>query len=295
MPFEITNLTTGKVVGVWHLDEGTRYKDLDLYDNCTETCSSTQWCNNGTCKELIGVKDCYWEPGEKIAFKLDEISTLTQSISEEYTFDLYADFGIFYGADYDSSITYSTGDYVKRNGMLWQAMSSISANNEPTLWIDSDEDGINENSWKPVYAGRNGSWWNDGDELIIEPTNWYADGDAWIADFSQIGLKTDINEDDLSKIRVVPNPYFSHSRFDETATSRLMWFTHLPTLCDISIFTISGELVTTLEHNSEFSGQESWDLRSGNGDEVAPGLYIYTVEAGNDDKFKHIGKFAIVR
>jgi hypothetical protein len=124
------------------------------------------------------------------------------------------------------------------------------------------------------------------------------DGDAWIADFSQIGAKTAIEEEDLSNISVVPNPYFSHSRFDETATSRLMWFTHLPTYCYISIYTVSGELVTSFEHNDEFSGQEPWNLRSGNGDEVSPGLYIYTVESGNGssyNEFKHIGKFAIVR
>ena len=49
---------------------------------------------------------------------------------------------------------------------------------------------------------------------------------------------------------------------------------------------------------NEFIGQEPWNLKSGNGDEVAPGLYIYTIESGNGssyDKFKHIGKFAIVR
>jgi hypothetical protein len=77
-----------------------------------------------------------------------------------------------------------------------------------------------------------------------------------------------------------------------------MWFTHLPTYCYIAIYTVSGELVTSFEHNDIFSGQESWDLKTGNGDEVAPGLYIYTVESGNGssyDKFKHIGKFAIVR
>ena len=289
LPFEITNLTTDKVVGIYHTDRGTHYKDIGVYTNCDPTCSPTQWCNNGVCTELVGAKDCYWQRGENIAFKLDEISTLTEDVTEEYTFDLYITFATYGGAPYDSSKTYNDGTYVRDSGGLWVASGSISPYTEPTLWIDNNNDGINDNPWKPSYP------WEDGDELLIEPTNWYADGDAWIADFSQIGLKTDINEDDLSKISVVPNPYFSHSRFDETATSRLMWFTHLPTLCDISIFTISGELVTTLEHNDEFIGQESWDLRSGNGDEVAPGLYIYTVEAGNDDKFKHIGKFAIVR
>tara|TARA_B110000467_G_C18325078_1_gene488319 strand:+ start:61 stop:2712 length:2652 start_codon:yes stop_codon:yes gene_type:complete len=300
LPFQITNRTTGKVVGVYHTDKGTNYKDSELYSNC-ETCSSTQWCNNGTCKELLGAKDCFWEQGEQIAFKLDSVSTLTEVDTEEYTFDLYLNYAMFGGSPYDSSISYGAGDYIKRSGMRWIARSAISANTEPSSWIDSNDDGENDNPWEPVYA------WDDGDELIIEPTNWYVDGDAWIADFSQIGRKTIINKEDLSKISVVPNPYFSHSQFDETANSRLMWFTHLPTYCYISIYTVSGELVRSFEHSDEFSGQESWDLRSGNGDEVSPGLYIFTVESGNPstniadelmngyDEFKHVGKFAIVR
>ena len=292
LPFQITNLTTDRVVGVYHTDKGTHYKDSELYSNCTETCSSTQWCNNGTCKELLGAKDCFWEQGEQIAFKLDSVSTLTEIDTEEYTFDLYINYAQYGGAPYDSSIAYAAGDYIKRSGMRWIARSAISANTEPSSWLDYDEDGENDNPWEPVYA------WDDGDELIIEPTNWYVDGDAWIADFSQIGRKTDIDKEDLSKISVVPNPYFSHSQFDETANSRLMWFTHLPTYCYISIYTVSGELVRSFEHSDEFSGQESWDLRSGNGDEVSPGLYIFTVESGNSssyDQFKHVGKFAIVR
>ena len=70
LPFKVTNITTDKAVGVYHTDKGTHYKDLGLYSNCTETCSGTQWCNNGTCTEFVGAKDCYWERGENIAFKL---------------------------------------------------------------------------------------------------------------------------------------------------------------------------------------------------------------------------------
>ena len=312
LPFEIYNLTTGALVKATHSDFGSQYGQDD--DNCIDDCGDDKWCNNGECQYLKGYKDCYWQRNENIAFTDDPVNT-TQTIVNatdecddscgelqwcsnltgacedlaEYTFDLQINFATFGGSPYDSSLAYSAGDFVRRNAMLWRASSSIAPNIEPTSWQDEDGDGINDNPWQPVYG------WEDGDEVIIEPTRWYVDGDAWIADLSQIGLKTDIDDDDLSKISVVPNPYFSHSRFDETATSRLMWFTHLPTLCDISIYTVSGELVTILEHNDEFSGQESWDLRSGNGDEVAPGLYIYRVEAGNDDEFKHIGKFAIVR
>jgi len=317
LPFEVYNLTTGALVEVLHTDRGSQYQEDD--DNCIDDCGDEKWCNNGECQYLKGYKDCYWQKNENIAFKYDPVNTtetITNAVNScgdscsdlqwckddvcvdlaEYTFDLkiiFETYGYGYSAaPYDSSLTYSTGSYVRRSAMLWEATSSITPNIEPTSWIDSNDDGSNDNPWKPIYN------WEDGDELIIEPTSWYVDGDAWIADFSQIGRRTDIDVEDLSKISVVPNPYFSHSRFDETANSRLMWFTHLPTYCYISIYTVSGELVTSFEHNDEFSGQESWDLRSGNGDEVAPGLYIYTVESGNGssyNEFQHIGKFAIVR
>ncbi len=286
IPFEITNLTTGKVVAVYHTDYGTMYNE----DNCTEICASDQWCNNGVCEDLKGYKDCFWEVNENIAFKKDTVSTSTEIDSEEYTFDLQIDFRLFMMASrYDSSASYAVGDIVRRSEMVWEAVSEVSPEIYPTDWIDSNDDGVNDNPWNPVYP------WNDGDEIIIQPTSWYVDGDAWIADFSQLGKKLTIEENHLENVSVVPNPYFVNSRFDETPESRLMWFTHLPTECYISIYTVSGELVTSFNHADNFDGQASWDLRTGNGDEVAPGLYIYTVESGSNYQFKHIGKFAIVR
>ena len=58
-------------------------------------------------------------------------------------------------------------------------------------------------------------------------------------------------------------------------------FTHLPTRCNISIYTIVGEHVTTIKHEDQFDGNEWWNLRTGNdqnGDEIAPGLYLYVIE-----------------
>ena len=71
--------------------------------------------------------------------------------------------------------------------------------------------------------------------------------------------------------------------------------------CTIKIFTVTGELVNTLAHNLENdydgntadTGNEWWDLRTYNNQEVAPGLYIYVVEASSGEKY--IGKFAVVR
>ena len=56
---------------------------------------------------------------------------------------------------------------------------------------------------------------------------------------------------------------------------------------------IIGHRVITLNHYDEYDSNEWWDLKNGSGQEVAPGLYIYTVEAGNLEP--HIGKFAVVR
>ena len=100
-----------------------------------------------------------------------------------------------------------------------------------------------------------------------------------------------------NNINVVPNPYFVHSNFNETEYSRKIRFTHLPEKCTISIFTISGEKVISLNHEDETDGNHWWNLRSVNNQEVAPGLYIFTVEnltpGFKNEKF--VGKFAIVR
>ena len=72
-----------------------------------------------------------------------------------------------------------------------------------------------------------------------------------------------------------------------------MRFINLPQQCRITIFTITGERVVTLNHYNEYDSNEWWNLKNGKGQEIAPGLYIYTVESGNLEP--HIGKFAVVR
>ena len=97
----------------------------------------------------------------------------------------------------------------------------------------------------------------------------------------------------LDEIKVVPNPYVVRSRFNESPTSRKMRFTNLPQDCRITIFTVTGEVVRVLDHSSQFDGNEWWDLRTGNNQEVAPGLYIYHVESQNGKE--KVGKFAVIR
>jgi hypothetical protein len=104
---------------------------------------------------------------------------------------------------------------------------------------------------------------------------------------------------DLDKIAVVPNPYVGAASWEPTSQTvgrgeRRIYFIHLPTECTIRIYTISGSLVKTLTHSSTLAdGQESWDLISKDGMDIAFGVYIFQIDApGIGNK---IGKFAIIK
>jgi hypothetical protein len=69
---------------------------------------------------------------------------------------------------------------------------------------------------------------------------------------------------------------------------------HLPSQCTIRIYTISGKFVDEIQHSSSMSdGQESWDLVSKDGMDIAFGVYVYQVDA--PDVGQKIGKFAVIK
>ena len=98
---------------------------------------------------------------------------------------------------------------------------------------------------------------------------------------------------------VVPNPYveaasFEPARFNVTGRGeRRMEFRGLPSSCTIRIYTVRGDLVQTLRHESSLEGFEAWNLRTKDNLEVAPGLYIFHVDAPGIGT--HVGKFAIIK
>ena len=104
---------------------------------------------------------------------------------------------------------------------------------------------------------------------------------------------------DLDKIAVVPNPYIGAASWEPASRNvgrgeRRIYFIHLPNECTIRVYTISGKLVQTIKHNSTISdGQESWDLVSKDGMDIAYGMYVYHVDApGIGEK---INRFAIMK
>ena len=102
-----------------------------------------------------------------------------------------------------------------------------------------------------------------------------------------------VTDDDLDLIKVVPNPYIISAEWELDANYKQLCFTNLPTECDIHIYTLSGERVISLHHESETDGWEWWNLLSFNQQEIAYGCYIYVVETPSGKK--KIGKFVVLR
>ncbi len=99
-------------------------------------------------------------------------------------------------------------------------------------------------------------------------------------------------------VGVYPNPYRVGSYFDsprgDVELGRKIWFTGLPAHCRIQVFTLNGEVVKTLSHNDETSGQEPWDLLSEPVRAIATGLYIYVVEDLQTGEVQR-GKLVIIK
>jgi hypothetical protein len=98
--------------------------------------------------------------------------------------------------------------------------------------------------------------------------------------------------DDLEMIRVIPNPYRSSADWEYGGQRRVV-FIGLPATATIRIYTVAGALVRTLRHDNPESDQESWDLKNSDGDEVAAGLYLWDVDAGEIGDIE--GKLMIMR
>lgn len=98
---------------------------------------------------------------------------------------------------------------------------------------------------------------------------------------------------------VVPNPYVGAASFEPERFAvsgrgeRRMEFRGLPAGATVRIYDVRGALVQTLYHDGSTSGYVAWDLRTKDNLDVAPGLYIFHVEAAGLDAA--MGKFAIIK
>jgi hypothetical protein len=83
----------------------------------------------------------------------------------------------------------------------------------------------------------------------------------------------------LSKIRVVPNPYYTRSSYELNQFARQIRFMNLPATCTIRIFDLAGDLVRTLHKDDASTSLLTWDVNTESALPVASGVYIYQVDA----------------
>ena len=85
-------------------------------------------------------------------------------------------------------------------------------------------------------------------------------------------------QDDMSKIRIVPNPYNIKDPLLITygfTNQRNIAFYNLPPQCTIKIFTENGDLVQTIQHNNPLgTGSENWNMLTSSQQVINSGVYI---------------------
>lgn len=159
--------------------------------------------------------------------------------------------------------------------------------------------------------------WNGDRTVFTQVPDLPWEGDKWTVEIKKSSM--DAEDADLSKVRVVPNPYIASSFLDLSTTQRRIDFVNLPDRCTIRIYTLGGNLVNVLNHigsnrsgwgnytdwdrltlsepkvmtgYDNHGGTEPWNLRNRFGQTVASGLYFFHV---TDQRGKtHTGKFYII-
>jgi hypothetical protein len=111
--------------------------------------------------------------------------------------------------------------------------------------------------------------------------------------FKVDGISANAAANQLKDIKVVPNPYFGHydARVETSEGESVIKFTKVPGQCTIRIYTLAGDLVKTIEHNTG-EGEVSWNLQSSNQQQVASGTYLFHVDS---EYGEHLGRFAVIK
>ena len=123
------------------------------------------------------------------------------------------------------------------------------------------------------------------------------------------------SDEEEFKVGVYPNPYRINAAWDGSSPfTRKIMFYNLPTKAQIRVYTLSGEIVATLDHDAatytggdarwfrDFAGsarlmpggEHAWDLLTAANQNLTTGLYLYTVrdlDSGNIQR----GRFAIIK
>lgn len=210
---------------------------------------------------------------------------------------------LFY--DIDSDDTYSGPDYIVFSDIDYSLDFFADPDHDlDEYWGYDPGDPMSRHDW--TYRMAFAATPNPGDVWRFISTKPNTSNDVFTIDTQAELIPTEGDEEILDNIKVVPNPYFiTNKSVTQEGTDRI-FFTNLPAECTIRIYTLVGEFVRKIEHDSFASpfpddasvqgntgGTEPFDLLTYNQQALASGIYIYHVDAENIGQ--KIGKFAIIR
>ncbi len=113
----------------------------------------------------------------------------------------------------------------------------------------------------------------------------------------------------VGQVAVVPNPYrgdIAYQSYDppweKAGGTRDIWmeqdrrvqFIKLPAQCEIKIYTLAGDFISTISHDNPYKGYEDWNLTSDIGQAISSGIYLFTVEDTQSGKVQ-VGKFIVIK
>ena len=134
-----------------------------------------------------------------------------------------------------------------------------------------------------------------------------------VLESSVLGNKAIVYPSPLSdgnqEVIVVPNPYrisqtqkYIDLRWEDWERTgwnehkRRLTFANLPARCTIRIFSLAGDLVTTIEHDYSISSRsyEDWNLITKDVQGIVSGIYLFSVEELPGGKIQ-VGKFVVIK
>lgn len=208
-------------------------------------------------------------------------------------------------AEFDSAgneIGYNTGfDFIKLNS------PKIFPDDKTEYWYKFEFDNL-LNGWQYIFSV---TAFDKGDpENNIEILE-----SSKISNAIRIFPGTSPTSDENFEIGVYPNPYYGGAIWDGSQErQRKIYFYNLPESCEITIYTLAGDIVAVLHHDQNYNGSDirwfetfsksgdqklsggehAWDLITKNDQAIASGLYLFTVKDNKTGKIKK-GKFLIIK
>lgn len=93
-------------------------------------------------------------------------------------------------------------------------------------------------------------------------------------------VSQDAGKNKLDLINIVPNPYYAFSAYENNPIENKVKITNLPYKCEISIYTLDGQLVRRIKKDDDATSI-TWDLKNQARVPIASGMYIIHVDAGD--------------